>query len=289
MMVAFQKGPDLVTVAGNYDDYLRYCDQKARAVQPQTCTTGRTRQKSREKDRPRRLTWREKRELEGIENAIVAAETKLAGLQSAVNAPAFYRGPVDEVQRGAPLNGPTQPVVRVSWHDATVFCRWLSDKTGRHFTLPTEAQWEHACRAGTETPLWYGAVDDDFSPFANVSDASNHRVTSSVISVWRPVDSRFTDGQRVSAPVGSYRPNPWGLHDMHGNVAEWTRSDYRTGAAPRSPERSSHQPFCIGRKVVRGGSWDDRPKRCRSASRFGYPPDQAVFNVGFRVVCEENP
>ena len=194
----------------------------------------------------------------------------------------------NEAQRGASFNGPTQPVVRVSWDDAMAFCRWLSGRTGRRFTLPTEAQWEYACRADTATPLWYGTVDDDFSPFANVSDASNRAVTSGVVSPWRPIDGRYNDGMRVSAPAGRYGANPWGLHDMHGNVAEWTRSDYRVysplGAADGDPGRS----LTVDRKVVRGGSWDDRPRRCRSAVRFGYAPDQVVFNVGFRVIREDN-
>ena len=114
------------------------------------------------------------------------------------------------------------------------FCRWLSRKTGREFTLPTEAQWEYACRAGTATPLWYGTVEGDFSRVANLSDLSHQTIDTfgdpdlpDVIAPWRPADARFDDHSRVSAPVGSYRPNPWGLFDMHGNVAEWTRSEYR--------------------------------------------------------------
>jgi len=87
---------------------------------------------------------------------------------------------------------------------------------------------------------------------------------------WRPADTRFDDGWRVSAPVGSFAPNPWGLHDMHGNVAEWTRSPYGGSA---------------GRRVVRGGSWLDRPRRARSSFRLHYDASQAVHDVGFRVVC----
>ena len=82
----------------------------------------------------------------------------------------------DERERGYALNRPQQPVVRVSWNRAMDFCRRLSERTGRTFTLPTEAQWEYACRAGTATPLWYGTLDSDFSACANVSDATHQAI-----------------------------------------------------------------------------------------------------------------
>jgi formylglycine-generating enzyme required for sulfatase activity len=194
-------------------------------------------------------------------------------------------------ERGWTLSRPTQPVVRVSWNEAMAFCRWLSEKTGRRFTLPSEAQWECACRAGTPTPLWYGALDNDFSSFANVSDASHQVIDrfgeygrADVIPPWRPADARYDDRSRVSAPVGSYRPNPWGLFDMHGNVAEWTRSEYRP--YPFQDGSSQGQAGSAGKKVVRGGSWYDRPDRCRSAFRQTYRAYQPVYDVGFRVICE---
>ena len=178
----------------------------------------------------------------------------------------------DEEYTGWPLNRPKQPVVRVSCDEAAAFCRWLSQKLGEEVALPSEAQWEWACRAGTATPLSYGDLDTDFATFANMGDANLRKLAD---EGWRPKspdlvpkDSRFDDGALVTREVGSYQPNAWGLHDMHGNVAEWTRSDY--GAS--------------GKKVVRGGSWRDRPKLCRSASRWGYDPWQKVFNVGFRVI-----
>lgn len=178
-------------------------------------------------------------------------------------------------ERGFTLNRPEQPVVRVSWEQAAAFCEWLSEKTGRRFSLPTEAQWEYACRAGTTTPLWYGTVDTDFSQTANFSDATHHTVyyphVPAIHPPWRPAEIRFDDTWRVSAPPGTFAPNPWGLHDMHGNVAEWTRSGYD---APGN------------RKVVRGGSWMDCPKRGRSALRLHYEASQTVIDVGFRVVAE---
>ena len=197
------------------------------------------------------------------------------------------------LERGYPVNGPEQPVVRVSWNRAMEFCEWLSATTGRHFTLPSEAQWEYACRAGTDAPLWYGSLDDDFSPFANLSDATNRSVDtlgwslpSGAIPPWRPADERFNDGFRVSAPVGSFSANAWGLCDMHGNAAEWTRSKKR-GHSALLGEKSRMSPFSgSGQEVVRGGSWYDRPIRCRSAMRLSYSADQGVYDVGFRVVCE---
>ena len=190
-------------------------------------------------------------------------------------------------ERGFTLNRPEQPVVRVSWDQAMAFCVWLSAKTGRTFMLPTEAQWEYACRAGSSSSLWYGTLDDDFSRFANLSDATHHTVyyphVPDALPPWRPADTRFDDHWRVSAPVGSFAPNPWGLCDMHGNVAEWTLSDYRR-QSDADPDRTG-----IG-KVVRGGSWMDCPRRARSAFRQHYEASQTVHDVGFRVVCEvRNP
>jgi formylglycine-generating enzyme required for sulfatase activity len=197
-------------------------------------------------------------------------------------------------ERGWTLSRPRQPVVRVSWNDAMAFCRWLSARTGRRITLPTEAQWEYACRAGTAAPLWYGSTDVDFSEAANVSDATHQAIDpfgwsgrTQVIPPWRPADTRFNDGSRVSASVGAYAPNPWGLHDVHGNVAEWTRSAYRP--YPYRNDDGRNHPKADGKRVVRGGSWYDRPRRCRSAFRQAYRPAQGVYDVGFRIVCDAGP
>jgi formylglycine-generating enzyme required for sulfatase activity len=193
-------------------------------------------------------------------------------------------------ERGYSVNGLCQPVVRVSWHEAIQFCEWLSKKTGLSFDLPAEAQWEYACRAGTNTPLSFGRLDDDFSPAANLADASLRAVDLygwglpvGAIPPWRPADTRFNDRFRVSAPVGTYRPNAWGLHDMHGNVAEWTRSSAEP--YPYADSDGRNDITAAQRRVVRGGSWDDRPDRARSAFRLSYWPYQKVYDVGFRVVC----
>ncbi len=184
---------------------------------------------------------------------------------------------------GFPLNEPKQPVVRVSWEQAVAFCEWLSARTGEAFSLPSETQWEYACRAGAATPFSYGDASADFSRYANLADMKLREFADDPYKVfsplkdatpyddWIPRDNRFNDGGLVSAPVGSYEPNAWGLHDMHGNVWEWTGD---SGEASSQTER-----------VVRGGSWYDRPKRAHAGARLAYKPYQQVFNVGFRVSC----
>lgn len=198
---------------------------------------------------------------------------------------------------GYPLDAPDQPVVRVSWQQAIAFCEWLSARTGRRFHLPTEAQWEYACRAGTATPFHFGSRQSDFSQYANLADAKLIEFASDPYTVFTalknpslyedyiPKETRFHDGALVTTRVGSYKPNAWGLHDMHGNAWEWTRSSFK--AYPYNEQDGRNDLSTRDRKVVRGGSWRDRPFRAGSAYRLAYQPWQGVFNVGFRVVCEE--
>ena len=186
----------------------------------------------------------------------------------------------DRYTRGTPVNGPRQPVVRISWHEAMAFCAWLSKKTGRECSLPTEAQWEWACRGGTASPFAFGEPRPGLRDVANLSDSRLGRWN------WGRVESDYSDGAMFSAQVGRYKPNAWGLHDMHGNVAEWTRTTYKlypydpADGRDAAPERG--QPVL---NAVRGGSWNDTFRFSRSASRWRYSAHTPVYNVGFRVVC----
>jgi formylglycine-generating enzyme required for sulfatase activity len=199
--------------------------------------------------------------------------------------------------QGLPLDDPRQPAVGVSWREAMEFCHWLTQRTGRRFTLPTEAQWEWACRAGSTTAFAFGGLEDDFAPWANLADVSfgagllldgsrqkSGGVEHLSIEGAELSDRRYDDRAVVTAPVGTFRPNAWGLYDLHGNAAEWTRSAYRP--YPYQPDDGREVAEAPARRVVRGGSFFDPPRRSRSAARLDYPDWQRVFNVGFRVVAE---
>ncbi len=213
----------------------------------------------------------------------------------------------DQVNRGYFVNGANLPAIRVSWERANAYCAWLSKKIGKTVRLPTEAQWEWACRAGSATPMNYGGFDDDFSKHENLADymlielavegvdpkpiargddpASAKR--PSALFDYELRDRRFNDGVLHLAAVGRYAPNAWGLHDMHGNVAEWTRSAYKP--YPYSDGDGRNTETVDERKVVRGGSWYRRQSRATSSWRWGYPGWMRPFDVGFRVVIEDAP
>jgi formylglycine-generating enzyme required for sulfatase activity len=196
----------------------------------------------------------------------------------------------NEWDLGWDLNTPRQPVARISWKEAMAFCQWLSNKTNLTANLPTEAQWEYACRAGTNTPFFYGDLDTDFSQFANMADKTMRDIVYDARNQYSPDlvprEDRFNDTKLVSTEVGQYKPNAWGLFDMHGNVWEWTRSEYK--AYPYSDIDGRNNYDINSEKVVRGGSWYDRPKRCRSAFRLSYPAWRKLYNVGFRIVLESD-
>jgi len=202
----------------------------------------------------------------------------------------------DQTNRGYFMNQPDFPAIRVTWEKANAFCDWLSKKTGRKIALPTEAQWEWACRAGTNTPMNYGDFNTDFSTHANLADASLTQLVVVGVNP-RPMknpppemdyelrDKRFNDGVVHLAKVGSYLPNAWGLNDMHGNVAEWTRSAFRP--YPYSDTDGRNNTTVDEQKVVRGGSWSQRQHRSTSSWRLGYPGWMKIYNVGFRVIVEK--
>lgn len=202
----------------------------------------------------------------------------------------------DQVKPGYLMDFPALPAIRVSWNEAMAFCRWLSQRSGQHVTLPTEAQWEWAARAGSDTPLWYGDLNADFSTAANLGDVSLKMLAVSGVDPqpiknpgkdvdFVPKDERFDDGILHLAPCGHYAANPWGLKDMSGNAAEWTRSTYRP--YPYHAAAEQDDATSAAKKTVRGGSWYDRPKHARSGFRQAYPAWQKVYNVGFRVIVED--
>ena len=213
------------------------------------------------------------------------------------NASVFDQQWKDHVRLGYYANYSEQPAVRMSWDDARAFCEWVEDKVGEDISLPTEAQWEWACRAGSDKAMSFGSVTDDFSAYANLADKSIEKfAVNGVNPVFRknlvgnpvfdfvPRCSAFDDGQFLVTGTKQYKPNVWGLYDMHGNVAEWTLSDYID--YPYKKRKSNSEKDSI-RKVVRGGSFFDRPYRSTSSWRFGYEPWMGVYNVGFRIVMED--
>jgi formylglycine-generating enzyme required for sulfatase activity len=189
---------------------------------------------------------------------------------------AFYLGiyPVTQAQWRAVMgdnpshfSGDDHPVENVSWFDCEEFCRKLGEKTGRRFRLPTEAEWERACRAGTTTPYFFGEA---ISP-----DQANYNAEAS--------SNVQAEGYRKqTTPVGSFLPNAWGLYDMHGNVAEWSIDGY---VADRPANLAAvNEGGDEGNVVLRGGSWLGAARACRSASRDNLDPSDRSEDVGFRII-----
>lgn len=171
------------------------------------------------------------------------------------------------------------PVVNVSWEDADNFCKWLSRKEGKRYRLPTEAEWEYACRAGTETKFWCGDDEADLQGHANVSDAS-FRVKLPSADWTKP----WNDGFPFTAPVGSFKANPFGLFDMHGNVQEWCGDWYGEKYYASSPPADPTGPTTGTTRVKRGGDFLDYALICGSAFRRSeVPPTSRGHFIGFRV------
>ena len=175
--------------------------------------------------------------------------------------------------------GPEYPVETVTWFDANEFCRRLSlleaeSRQGRMYLLPTEAQWEYCCRAGTSTTYFFGDDAGEVSKYAWTKENSDSK----------------------SHPVGKKAPNAWGLYDMIGNVWEWTwdkyRAEYYKSSPPKDPmglregpPRDPNNPGIGGARVLRGGSWDFGVMYCRDAFRLGdFAPTNCNTSIGFRVI-----
>lgn len=178
------------------------------------------------------------------------------------------------------LNQDQQPVVEVSWNDAVAFAAWLSQQTGKNYRLPTEAEWEFAARAKTTGPRYWGADSGDACAYANVTDQTAR-------SSWdAELIHDCDDGYAASAAVGSFQPNKYKLHDMLGNVSEWTCSEYASDYDSAATQ-CSVQGSEAGRRSVRGGSWDDIPRMVRVSDRDGRSPAAHDNDLGFRLVLEE--
>jgi formylglycine-generating enzyme required for sulfatase activity len=167
--------------------------------------------------------------------------------------------------------GPKRPVDRVSWQDAAEFCKRLSKRTGYIYWLPSEAEWEYACRAGTRTPFHYG--DTITTELANY--VGEHTYQLEPKGVYR----------HESTDAGSFPPNAFGLHDMHGNVWEWCADKWHDNYVDAPTDGS---PWGNGNgtadRVMRGGSWHEPPGNCRSATRLKMDENEAEDFFGFRVV-----
>ena len=173
-----------------------------------------------------------------------------------------------------------QPVVNVTWNDAVEFCKWLSKKEGKTYELPTEAEWEYACRAGTETRFWCGDKDEDLKGNANIADASLKEKDPSQSNV-----VAWDDGYPYTSPVGKFKPNPWGLYDMHGNVWQWCADWFDKDYYRNSPRQDPKGPDSGQLRAQRGGSWlHGTPRECRSAERGYFEPGHRNSHDGFRVV-----
>jgi formylglycine-generating enzyme required for sulfatase activity len=183
------------------------------------------------------------------------------------------------------FKGDNRPVEQVNWHEAVEFCDRLSRLTGREYRLPSEAEWEYACRAGTTTPFHVGeTLTTDLANYRGVNDDSLR---------WKGNYDQGPKGiyRQETTEVGSFPPNAFGLYDMHGNVWEWCQDHWHDNYkdAPRDgkpwlfpEEKKSGNDHD---RVVRGGSWGLNPRNCRSACRYLANPDNRYDPYGFRVVC----
>ncbi|MFO1434075.1 MAG: SUMF1/EgtB/PvdO family nonheme iron enzyme [Candidatus Competibacteraceae bacterium] len=151
------------------------------------------------------------------------------------------------------------PIVGISWHDAVAYCEWLSGQTGERYSLPTEAEWEYACRASSETAYFFGDDEKRFEDYAWYSKNSEGR----------------------THPVGEKRANPWDLYDISGNVWEWVRDWY--AAYSSEPQHNPSGPESGVYRVYRGGDWLHDADNCRSAYRYRSDPAYRGDNLGFRL------
>jgi formylglycine-generating enzyme required for sulfatase activity len=173
------------------------------------------------------------------------------------------------------------PVENVSWNDATTVLNQLG------LELPTEAQWEYACRGGTATPWWTGQEIESIINAANVADLSSINAGAG----WSHAEKWLDDGYAMHAPVNHYRPNPFGLHNVHGNVWEWCRENY--GIYCQDGKERRGDGFRPGGdatlRVLRGGGFYFETLRARSTTRFRFSPEARYDSLGVRPIREVDP
>lgn len=180
------------------------------------------------------------------------------------------------------FKGVNRPVERVSWYDALEFCDRLAAHTKRQYRLPSEAEWEYACRAGTTTPFHFGKTIS--------TDVANYRGTDNKEYNWSGSYGQGTKGnyRKQTTDVGSFKvANGFGVYDMHGNVWEWCLDDWHDNyeGAPTDGTAWKEENKNNQTKLLRGGSWYHNSLLCRSAYRFSYSPFDVYDFLGFRVVC----
>lgn len=189
--------------------------------------------------------------------------------------------------------GNQHPVVNVNWHDAQAFCKWLSKKEGRRYRLPTEAEWEYACRAGTTTRFYSGDKVEDLKTAANLCDQALAKKWD--ISTVKKYDidpkvikfQSWDDGFAFTSPVGSFKANKFGLNDMLGNVGEFCSDGYQADYYGHSPEADPAGPAKKqNTRVVRGGTFLNGPITVRATSRIECQEHYRNYVIGFRVVME---
>ncbi|HUY36782.1 MAG TPA: SUMF1/EgtB/PvdO family nonheme iron enzyme [Pirellulales bacterium] len=180
----------------------------------------------------------------------------------------------------------TTPVVNVSWNDAMAFCKWLGEQEGCAYRLPSEAEWEYACRAGTTPRFSCGDAPARLPSVGNVADLafSDFFKTNGVTATDEKFLLQKSDGHPFMTTVGRFRPNAFGIYDMHGNAAEWCADWYGANYYENAPTDDPQGPAAGSFRVIRGGGWYYAPVRCRSAYRNFDGPADRLYYIGFRVV-----
>jgi len=172
------------------------------------------------------------------------------------------------------------PVVSVNWNDAMAFCKWMSKKTGRTITLPTEAQWEHACRAGVATMFLWGDDPAGGAGWLHAYNKTTQAKQGKPIAVFP-----WADGYIYTAPVGKFKPNNFGLYDMMGNAGQWCADWWDMKYYQNSPKEDPPGGTSGPGRVSRGGSWNSNPPHI--AARPFCSPDATYSSSGFRVICTD--